>query len=101
MVRVLTEPRNALVRQYKGLFGMEDSELEFTTGGLEAIARKAMAKNTGARGLRSIIEDVMLDIMYELPDQSAGSRYVITEEIVEGRDHLYRVADHKPKNKSA
>ncbi len=101
MVRVLTEPRNALIKQYKGLFGMEDCELEFTEGGLKAIARKALAKNTGARGLRSIIEDVMLDIMYELPDQKGNARFVITEEIVEGKEHLFRVADHKPKNKSA
>ena len=101
MVRVLTEPRNALIKQYQGLFGMENCELEFTDGALEAIAKKALAKNTGARGLRSIIEAVKLDIMYELPDQQAGSRYVITEDIVEGRDQMFRVADHKPKNKSA
>jgi len=101
MVRVLTEPRNALIKQYKGLFGMEDCELDFTEGGLQAIARKAMAKNTGARGLRSIIEEVMLDIMYELPDQKGNGRFVITEDVVDGKEHLFRVADHKPKNKSA
>lgn len=101
MVRVLTEPKNALVKQYQELFQMENCDLEFTDSALKAIARKALSKNTGARGLRSIIEEVMLDIMYELPEQKAGSRYVITEEIVEGRDHLFRVADHAPKTKSA
>ena len=101
MVKVLTEPRNALVKQYQELFGMENSELEFTEPALRAISRRALSKNTGARGLRSIIEEVMLDIMYELPDQKDGGRYVITEDIVEGRDHLFRVAEHVPKTKSA
>jgi ATP-dependent Clp protease ATP-binding subunit ClpX len=76
---------------------MENSELEFTEGALEAIARKAMTKDTGARGLRSIIEEVMLDIMFELPDQSQGQKYVVTEEIVDGQDQLFKV----PKSKSA
>ncbi|MEM7313614.1 MAG: ATP-dependent Clp protease ATP-binding subunit ClpX [Planctomycetota bacterium] len=97
LVRVLTEPKNALVRQYQTLFEMENSELEFTDGALEAIATKAMTKDTGARGLRSIIEEVMLDIMFELPDQSQGQKYVITKDIVEGTDQLFKV----PKSKSA
>jgi ATP-dependent Clp protease ATP-binding subunit ClpX len=101
MVRVLTEPKNALIKQYQELFKMENCDLEFTEPALQAIARRALTKNTGARGLRSIIEDVMLDIMYELPDEKAGGRYVITEDIVENRDHLFRVADHAPKTKSA
>ena len=101
MVRVLTEPKNALVKQYQGLFQMENCDLEFTDSALRAIAKKALSKNTGARGLRSIIEEVMLDIMYELPEQKEGGRYVITEDIVEGREHLFRVADHTPKTKSA
>ena len=101
MVRVLTEPKNALIKQYQELFHMENCELEFTDSALRAISRRALAKNTGARGLRSIIEDVMLDIMYDLPEQKDGSNYVITEDVVEGRDKLYRVADHTPKTKSA
>jgi ATP-dependent Clp protease ATP-binding subunit ClpX len=89
MVRVLTEPKNALVRQYQSLFEMENSELSFTDDALEAIARRAMQKDTGARGLRSIIEEVMLDIMFELPDQEPGGKYVVNEEIVLGNKELF------------
>ncbi|MCA9265133.1 MAG: ATP-dependent Clp protease ATP-binding subunit ClpX [Planctomycetales bacterium] len=98
MVRVLTEPKNAMVRQYESLFEMENSQLNITEGALHAIAKKALQKETGARGLRSIMEEVMLDIMFELPDQKGGS-YVITEDVVEGRDHLFKVTE--PKSKSA
>jgi ATP-dependent Clp protease ATP-binding subunit ClpX len=98
LVRVLTEPKNALVRQYQSLFGMEHCELNFTDGALRSIARRALKKDTGARGLRSIIEEVMIDIMYELPEQEPGSSYLITEEIVEGRDKLFQLP---PKSKSA
>jgi ATP-dependent Clp protease ATP-binding subunit ClpX len=99
LVRVLTEPKNALVKQYQRLFSMENADLTFTDDALQAIARKAQAKETGARGLRSIIEEVMLDIMYDLPDQGAGCRYVISKDVVEGRQPLYPIAE--PKNKSA
>ena len=71
---MLTEPKNALVKQYQALFAMENAELNFTEGGLQAIAHKAHEKDIGARGLRSIIEEVMLDIMYELPDQPPASQ---------------------------
>jgi ATP-dependent Clp protease ATP-binding subunit ClpX len=84
LIRVLTEPKNALVKQYQQLFSMEDAELDFTSKALVAIARKALERDTGARGLRSIIESVMLDIMYDLPDEGAGKSYVITDEIVDG-----------------
>src|SRR5690606_8076583 len=72
LMRVLTEPKNALVKQYASLFEMENAELTFTDDALKAIARKAMAKGTGARGLRSIMEQSMLDIMFDLPDQPQG-----------------------------
>jgi ATP-dependent Clp protease ATP-binding subunit ClpX len=98
LMRVLTEPKNALIKQYQSLFKMEDCELSFTEGALQAIARRALAKDTGARGLRSIIEEVMLDIMYDLPDQERGSRYVMTEEIVDGRGKLFTI---QPQSKSA
>lgn len=98
LVRVLTEPKNALVKQYQSLFKMEHCDLRFTDGALRAIASRAKRKDTGARGLRSIIEEVMLDIMYDLPEQEAGSTFVITEDIVEGRDNLFQV---QPKSKSA
>ena len=96
LVRVLSDPTNALVKQYQKLFGMENCKLEFTDDALSAIARKAMGKETGARGLRSIIEDVMLDIMFDLPDNN-GSSYVINERNVEGLDPVIpmREARHK------
>ncbi|MBX9787754.1 MAG: ATP-dependent Clp protease ATP-binding subunit ClpX [Pirellulales bacterium] len=99
LVRVLREPRNALIRQYQKLFELENSELHFTDDAMRSIARKAHAKETGARGLRAVIEDLMLDIMYELPEQARGGRYVITETIVERLERLFPLAE--PKNKSA
>jgi ATP-dependent Clp protease ATP-binding subunit ClpX len=98
LVKVLQEPKNALVKQYQKLFGMENCELEFTEGALRAIARKALRKETGARGLRSIIEDVMLDILFELPEH-AGSRYLITERNVEGGEAVIPMPE--PRTKSA
>jgi ATP-dependent Clp protease ATP-binding subunit ClpX len=89
LVRVLTEPKNALIRQFQTLFEMENSELTFTDDALRAIAKQAMEKDTGARGLRSIIEQVMLDIMFELPDQEAGGSYVIDEDIVAGNRQMF------------
>jgi ATP-dependent Clp protease ATP-binding subunit ClpX len=90
LIRVLTEPKNALAKQYQHLFEMEDADLHFTDGALRAIARQAHKRETGARGLRSIIENVMLDIMFELPDQPTGGRYVITEDVVEGNEKVFR-----------
>ncbi len=102
MVRVLTEPKNALVKQYQALFGMENAQLDFTPPSLRAIARKAMEKDTGARALRSIIEEVMLEIMYDLPDLPAGSRYLVTDDVVQGRERLAPLpAVEPPKHKSA
>ena len=83
LIQVLTEPKNALVRQFQSLFQMENCELSFTDGALRKIAGRAMEKDTGARGLRSIIEQVMLDIMYDLPDQPKGSKIVIDEDTVD------------------
>ena len=84
--------QNALIKQYQALFAMEHAELSFTEGGLRAIAHKAHEKDTGARGLRSIIEEVMLEIMYELPEQAPGSRYLVTEDVVSGRQPLFAAA---------
>ena len=99
LVRVLREPRSALVRQFQKLFEMENSELHFTEEALRAIAERAQEKETGARGLRSIIEEVMLDVMYELPERGPGGRYVINDDIVCGRAKLFPMPE--PKNKSA
>src|SRR5580693_7487342 len=86
--RILTEPRNALVRQYQKLFEMEGAELEFDPSALREIARLAKERDTGARGLRSIVEDIMLDIQYELPDIEAKTKYVVTGEVVRGEVSL-------------
>ncbi len=96
---MLTEPKNALVRQYQSLFEMENSKLTFTDKALRRIAHRAMSKGTGARGLRSIIEEVMLDIMYDLPDQTPGTAYVISDEVVDGREKLFKLPE--PRTKSA
>ena len=94
LVKVLTEPKNALIKQYKSLFEMEESEVAFTDDALQAIARKAREKGTGARGLRSIVEEVMLDIMYELPDQPKNSRFVIDEKVIAGKS-LFQMPESK------
>ncbi|MFN6206902.1 MAG: ATP-dependent Clp protease ATP-binding subunit ClpX [Planctomycetota bacterium] len=95
LMSVLTEPKNALVRQYQTLFQMEHCDIEFTEGALKLEAKRALEKGTGARGLRSIVERVMLDIMYELPDQPKGSKFVITEEIVNGNKFQFTMPETK------
>jgi ATP-dependent Clp protease ATP-binding subunit ClpX len=91
LVQVLTEPRNALVRQYKKMFEMEECSLEFTEGALREIAKLARSRETGARGLRSILEQVMFELMFELPELERGQKFVITEEIVRGdRKSIHR-----------
>ncbi len=89
LVRVLTEPRNALVKQYQKLFEMEHASLEFTDSALREIARIARIKDTGARGLRSVIEEVMFDLMFELPEQEPGQRFIVTPEIVRKEQALF------------
>jgi len=95
LVRVLTEPKNALVRQYESLFQMEDCELSFADDALQEIARQAIEKGTGARGLRSILERIMLDIMYDLPEQPKGKKYLITKEIAAGENNLFSMPETK------
>lgn len=82
LVRIMTEPKNALVKQYQKLFEMDDVYLEFDRDAIEAIADKASKRNTGARGLRSIVEDVMLDIMFEIPSDETIERCIIHKETV-------------------
>jgi ATP-dependent Clp protease ATP-binding subunit ClpX len=102
LVRVLTEPKNALVKQYQALFSMENAELGFTETALRAVAERAMEKDTGARGLRSVVEEVMLDIMFDLPDQPVGSRFLVTDGIVHGRERLVPLpATTEAKSKTA
>ncbi|CAW99121.1 TPA: ATP-dependent Clp protease ATP-binding subunit ClpX [Streptococcus equi subsp. zooepidemicus] len=85
LIRILTEPRNALVKQYQALLSYDGVELEFEKGALEAIAGRAIERKTGARGLRSIIEETMLDIMFEVPSQEEVIKVRITKEAVEGQ----------------
>jgi len=82
MIRILTEPKNALVKQYQALFELDDVKLTFEEDALEAIAKKALERKTGARGLRSILENILLDIMYKLPELK-GYEVVITKDVVE------------------
>ncbi|WP_223068237.1 ATP-dependent protease ATP-binding subunit ClpX [Paenibacillus caui] len=83
LVRILSEPKNALVKQYQKLLELDNVKLEFEPKALEAIAREAIKRNTGARGLRAIIEDIMLDVMYEVPSRDDITSCVITEKVVE------------------
>jgi ATP-dependent Clp protease ATP-binding subunit ClpX len=89
LMRILTEPKNALVRQYQKLFEMEGAELEFDTTALMEIARRAKERDTGARGLRSIVEEIMLDIQFELPDMEAKAKYTVTDAVVRGDRKLF------------
>ncbi len=99
LMRVLQEPKNALVRQYQKLFEMESADLSFTDDALRSVAEMALSKDTGARGLRSIVESVMLEIMYELPEKGANKSFVVTPDVVEGRRPLFPISE--PKSKSA
>ena len=83
MVRIMKEPRNALVKQYEKFFAMDDIELEFTDEALKAIATKALERDTGARGLRSVVENTVLDIMYDLPSRPEIRKCIITKEVIE------------------
>jgi len=89
LATILTVPKNALVKQYQKFFRMEGADLEFTPAALQAIAEKALKRDTGARALRAVCEELMLDLMYALPEQQQGGKYVITEDVVAGRDHLF------------
>ena len=82
LIEILTKPKNALVRQYQRLFQLEDAELTFTDEALRAIARRAIKRKTGARGLRSILEDILLDTMFDLPSMSGVEEVVVNEEVV-------------------
>jgi ATP-dependent Clp protease ATP-binding subunit ClpX len=83
LVRILTEPRNALVKQYQRLFEMEEVFLKFTDGALGSVAREAIRRKTGARGLRAILEEIMLDVMYDLPSRDNIRECIISEEVVD------------------
>jgi ATP-dependent Clp protease ATP-binding subunit ClpX len=100
LIDILTRPKNALCKQYQRFFEMENADLEFTSGALHALARKALKRDTGARALRSLTEELMVDLMYQLPEEPKPARYVITRDIVEGKAELF-TAKQKAKRESA
>ncbi len=95
LVRILTEPKNALTKQYSVLFDMENVEIDFREEALHAIARKAMDRKTGARGLRSIMEKVLLDTMYELPSLEGVTKVVVDESVINGDSQPYLIYENK------
>ncbi|MBL8486529.1 MAG: ATP-dependent Clp protease ATP-binding subunit ClpX [Rhodocyclaceae bacterium] len=97
LVEILVEPKNALIKQYQKLFGMEGAELEVRPAALQAIARKALKRKTGARGLRSILENVLLDTMYELPTLDNVSKVVIDEGTIESGGRPILIYEDVPK----
>jgi ATP-dependent Clp protease ATP-binding subunit ClpX len=86
LVDILTKPRNSLVKQYQKLFEMDDVKLKFTKGALKSVATKAIARESGARGLRAILEDSMLDLMYEVPGKKGVKEVVVSEEVIDKKD---------------
>jgi len=100
LIDILTKPKNALCRQYQRFFEMEEAELEFTEAALHAMAQKALKRDTGARALRAIAEEMMVDLMYLLPEEQRGIKYIITRDIVEGKAELF-TAKQKAKKESA
>jgi ATP-dependent Clp protease ATP-binding subunit ClpX len=92
LCKILTEPKNALIRQYEKFFELEGAKLSFTEDALREVAHKAMERNTGARALRSIAENLMLDVMFELPNRPKGFRYTVTAEVVRGEADLFSQA---------
>jgi len=100
LVRILTEPKNALTKQYGKLFDMEGAEIDFRDDALHAIARKAMERKTGARGLRSIMEKILLDTMYLLPSEEEVSKVVVDESVVNGETQPYLIYENKNKTKT-
>ena len=100
LVDILTKPKNALIRQYQKLFEMEEAELSFTDEALKLLAEKAISRDTGARALRAITEELMVDLMYRLPEETKGRSYVVDKDVVEGAADLF-AARRTPKKESA
>src|SRR3546814_19099531 len=96
LVKILAEPKNALVKQYRKLFDMEDVELTFTDDALVSIAKRAIERKTGARGLRSILEAILLDTMFDLPSMRSVGEVVIDKDVVEGRKEPVREIGRAP-----
>jgi ATP-dependent Clp protease ATP-binding subunit ClpX len=91
LVKILREPKNALVKQYAKLFDMEDVKLSFTDEAMISVAKKAIERKTGARGLRSILENILLDTMFDLPSMDGVDEVMIDKDVVEGRKEPVRI----------
>lgn len=100
LVKILRDPKNALVKQYSKLFELEDVELTFTEDALQAIAQKAIERKTGARGLRSIVENILLDTMFDLPGWDSVSEVVVDADVVAGRKDPVQVIAKSKKVKA-
>jgi ATP-dependent Clp protease ATP-binding subunit ClpX len=101
LVQILSEPKNALAKQYERLFSMDRVKLRFSDGALRAVARRALSQKTGARGLRTILEEVMLDLMYEVPSAKGIREVVITQDVIEGKGQPVLMYDTDQDIKSA
>ncbi len=97
LISILTTPKNAIVKQYQKFFRLEGSDLEFTPGALRLIAERALKRDTGARALRAVCEEIMLDLMYRLPDHQQGGKYIIDEDVVRGRVNLFELRPERRK----
>jgi ATP-dependent Clp protease ATP-binding subunit ClpX len=100
LVRILTEPKNAYTKQYAKLFEMEDVEIDFREDALGAIAAKAMERKTGARGLRSILENVLLEIMYDIPSEDSVTKVIIDENVINGTSEPLLVHENSEQPKA-
>jgi len=101
LVTILTAPKNALVKQYQRLFELEDTKLTFTDDALAAIAKRAIERKTGARGLRSIMEDILLDTMFDLPGMDTVTEVVVNEEAVNSEAQPLMIHDDTKKKEPA
>lgn len=100
LVKILTEPKNALVKQYIKFFELENAEVEFTDDALLVIAEKALKRDTGARALRGVLEDFMLELMFDLPDQKPGGKYTIDQDVVERKTTIFNTKK-RPRKETA
>ncbi|MBS3803156.1 MAG: ATP-dependent Clp protease ATP-binding subunit ClpX [Oleiphilaceae bacterium] len=101
LVEILTEPKNALTKQYQKLFDLEGVELDFREDALRAVAKKAMDRKSGARGLRSIMEATLLDIMYQIPSERGVSKVVVDESVIKGESEPFKIYDNNDRAKKA
>ena len=99
LIRICLEPKNAIIRQYKKFFEMEGASLEVPDDVLEILARKALDRGTGARGVRSILEEVMLDVLFELPGRKDVGTFVLTKDMVEGKASAFSTPSPEPDKK--